>query len=429
MPILKNKNKIQVKINILMQNISFKFNRKFRNWQLSWLLFCVVCLPIQLVGQALTLSEQSTISLLTMEPGTDVYAVFGHSAVRVKDPSIRLDLVYNYGTFDFDAPNFYLNFLRGKLNYKLAAQRFDKLPRVYQRDNRSMYEQNFNLSLSDKQAVFDFLHENYQPENRYYQYDFFYDNCATRIRDIFEKVLQKRLVYIPKDSSRQVSFRQLLDEYIAISPWLDFGIDLILGIPADRLADYRQQMFLPDYLMNALQTSNVQIDSLTVDLVDNKEILVQSIATEEDKSWFTPNAVAWFLFCYILFWTAIVQKQWIKNVMDIKTFGLLGIIGLILSFMWWGTDHTATNQNLNLLWANPLYLLLVLPALRTKTTAQTRIWIFGATGLILLGVLLFWKWLPQQLHTAVVPIILLLLVRCLDRIIGSFRFLKLNQAK
>jgi hypothetical protein len=139
----------------------------------------------QAIAQKQQLSDQAVISLITADPGEELYSLFGHSAIRVKDTVNNQDLVFNYGTFNFNTPNFYMKFTRGKLLYMLSIQQFDRFKRSYEYEKRDLKEQILNLTQDQKQAIFQFLLWNYQPENRYYKYDFFFDNCATRIRDVF----------------------------------------------------------------------------------------------------------------------------------------------------------------------------------------------------------------------------------------------------
>ena len=147
------------------------------------------------VTHAQDFGPNTKISLLTFGPGNDLYSKFGHSAIRLNDPSQGLDLSYNYGTFDFDTPNFYGKFVRGKLDYILSVDRTAPLLRYYKRTGREVIEQDIILDEVAVQGIAAFLIDNYKPENRTYKYDFFYDNCATRLRDIIEDQLKGQMVY------------------------------------------------------------------------------------------------------------------------------------------------------------------------------------------------------------------------------------------
>ena len=204
-----------------------------------------------------SLTDAARISLITGQPGKELYASFGHSAIRVYDPSKGLDLVYNYGTFDFDEPGFYTNFLRGKLNYSLSVYDFRNMVLSYKYRNLSLYEQILDLSYEERKSVYAYLNTNYQPENRYYLYDFFFDNCSSRIRDVFEEILGSKLEFRDEHIQKHKTFRQLLDEFLVYSPWADFGIDLILGIPTDAVASSDEYMFLPYKLFDAFEQARI----------------------------------------------------------------------------------------------------------------------------------------------------------------------------
>ena len=160
-----------------------------------YLLLCLF--PIWTIGisQQIQLTDQAQISVLTCGTGDQLYSSFGHSAFRVQDPNHGIDIVYNYGTFDFDTPNFYLKFAGGKLLYSLSRQHFANFLYTYQLENRWVKEQLLDLKTDDKNKLFGFLEENYKPENRYYQYDFIYENCSTKIPEVLRGVLGNSLVF------------------------------------------------------------------------------------------------------------------------------------------------------------------------------------------------------------------------------------------
>ncbi len=371
----------------------------FHNWFILW---CMV-VSHALLGQQF--SDSVRISLITGSPGKDLYAQFGHSAIRVQDLRYDQDYVFNYGTFDFDTPNFYLKFIRGKLDYVLSVGYTARMIPYYEQENRRLIDQELLLSEQEKQKLIDFLRFNYLPENRAYRYDFFYDNCATRIRDIFENELH--LTY-RKSKQDSLTFRQMLDLYIKATPWIDFGMDLILGMPTDQKGGMREQMFLPEYLANNLSQYALK----------NGQPL---LAAPVEITHLTPNPPTSFLLLtpmvvMVALFLSIVALTWlgspkVKFQFDRIFFTLLGLIGCFFLFMWFGTDHWTVNQNLNMLWANPLFLAV---AFVMKNKGLTKILLSILSALCLL-VLLGWNWLPQQFHIAIIPIVVSILVRCADR--------------
>ncbi len=254
--------------------------------KLFWLVWAVAG-GFNYAGLAQSLSSEATISLLTYSPGSQLYTAFGHSALRVQDPvnslgGTPLDRVYNYGTFDFDESGFYFKFMRGKLNYKLSAYDFYYVELEQQQRQMDVREQVFDLTLAQKQAMFNFLNVNLLPENRFYLYDFFYDNCATRIRDAFEVVLQDTLrldTSLVAVESRK-TFRQLVDEYMAPQPWGDLGIDLALGARIDQPASPYEYMFLPDYLAQSFEGSTLLRGGQEIPLIRQDELIMTGRPTK-----------------------------------------------------------------------------------------------------------------------------------------------------
>ncbi|MFO0360025.1 MAG: DUF4105 domain-containing protein, partial [Flavobacteriales bacterium] len=195
-------------------------------------------------------SPNARFTLLSCTSGPDLYSIFGHTAIRYED-SLNgrwVDWVFNYGTFEF-SDDFYWKFAQGKLDYKLSLEDFGNFQQEYIYTGRGIYEQELLLTVEDKRKLFALLVENYEPQNRTYRYDFFYDNCATRVRDIIRRS-SSRSVEFTYVSAKEWTFRDAIQRYLDHMPWSDFGIDLALGIPCDRVMGKEDVMFLPDSLMN-----------------------------------------------------------------------------------------------------------------------------------------------------------------------------------
>lgn len=368
----------------------------------------VLLLPCFLLAQAQRLTDSTRLSLITCAPGEELFSKFGHSAIRAYDPVTSTDVVFNYGLFDFDTPNFYTKFIRGKLKYLLGVQNTQDFIRVYQYEGREITEQPLLLSTEQRSRVVDYLLTNYRPENRAYLYDFFYDNCATRIRDIIEEEFDTRLAPAVAYETDK-TFRQLLDEYIGPFPWADFGIDLILGLPADRVAGFSDEMFLPDYLSAHFAQAQLNGANLTPVPVVIAEGRVDYLKPSKNP---TPLLV-WSVLAVI----ALILTRWgsdaLRSIFDTLFFIILGLAGALFVFMWAGTDHQATWRNFNLLWANPLWLLAVGVVFRPAQWSRLALW--GAAGLSALTLVGFPFW-PQQLHPAIIPLIIIALLRAADRL-------------
>lgn len=364
-----------------------------------------VVLFVSAIAHSQSLSTDASISLITCGPGNDLYATFGHSALYIQDPKNGIDKVYNYGTFDFHTPNFYLKFARGKLNYYLHVTNFQRFIRTYQYEGRWVYRQQLNMSVEQKQLLYVLLEENAKPENREYKYDFFYDNCSTRLRDMLEKALGNNLIYPDIKQKSDTTFRDLIDIYLQNHPWSDLGIDLALGAPCDKKASWAERMFLPDFLMENIGQSKVRIDGATQPFVIKELLILPENAQLIDHKKERIDWIFWTAFVLVglvsIFLSARVLKWF-----DIFFFTLVGILGIAVFLLWFATDHTATKWNFNLLWALPTWLIAPYYLLTSK---GARFFRFHAIGMFALVV--FWIFIPQNLHTVTVPLILILAIR------------------
>ena len=347
------------------------------------------------------------ISLLTCSPGEELYSTFGHTAVRVTDFSTGTDLVYNYGTFEF-SPDFYTKFIQGKLRYYLSVEPFEDFLYAYQWESRSVVEQVFLLNCADKQSFVAALRLNALEENRYYLYDFLFDNCTTRPKVVMEKSVSSPVVWkniLPQETP---TFRNLIHSYLDSGGqyWSKLGIDLLLGAKLDRKVTNQQAMFLPDYLLRGLNAATLQGQPL----VTPPQPVLQMPSPLNKGSLFRPSVVFGLLLVLAIA-LYYVKARWAQKVLktiDFLLFFLAGVAGFILIYMWTGTDHVVTQNNYNLLWALPTHLVAAFVAHQNKNWVKTY---FKATAVITLLVLLLWALLPQNLNEALIPLLLLILFR------------------
>ncbi len=307
---------------------------------------------LTLVAQGSGLSPAAQVSVITCGPGTELYSTFGHSAFRIKDPVNGLDRVYNYGTFNFNTPNFYVKFARGKLLYELRAYDFSNFLRGYHEENRWVKEQVLNLKNDQAQQVFDFLENNAKPENRAYKYDFFYDNCSTKMMDVLEQVLGTDLVFDPDFEEAMFTHRQLIQMYLGDLPWSDFGIDLALGSVIDREIPSKAYMFLPDYVLQGVDASGIKEAGEIKPLVKETNTILDSKPII-NKGW---SITPFWLFTILAAAVILIsirdfKKRRRNKLLDYILFLSTGITGLVILLLWFATDHSATANNLNILWA------------------------------------------------------------------------------
>lgn len=291
------------------------------------------------------------ISLLSCSPGSELYSTFGHSAIRMKDLKSDKDYVFNYGTFNFNEKNFYLKFMEGKLNYLLSVEPMDNFLYSYMLENRTVYEQVLHLNQEQKVALFYALQLNAQPSNRAYKYDFFWDNCSTRIRDQFDWVFHDSIQYPVR---KGIPFRTYLHKYLTHHPWSRFGIDLILGLPCDAKAMTREAMFLPLEMMDVYDSASYQQHELNT----KSKIIQAAVDQPVHKSWFTPFLVFTALLLLVV-WAGWAKPRSLTVASSFYNIIMItvGIAGLVICFLWFVSEHTTTDYNLHLIWANPLVLL------------------------------------------------------------------------
>ena len=384
------------------------------NFKLLPVLFILMCKPAQLFcqnGVPLYLSEHTKVSLLTSSPGEDLYAQFGHSAIRITDTLSGQDLVFNYGLFDFNTPGFYVKFIRGKLPYQLGIQRFDAFLNAYIEENRQCRELEINLNEKERLALINFLSVNYLPENREYPYDFFFDNCATRIRDILENKFQAN--YPDTSLVKKASFRHFLAQYVGQNSWINVGFYLILGLPADAIATFRDEMFLPDYLEKHLENAFLSGQLLA----KNKITILNQNQPEKSVSFLpSPILISCLLFFIALIFTFYHTKRWTK-IFDTVFFSLISLSGMLFVFMWVGTDHFVTHKNMNLLWANPLYILVIFNLYLGKNGKYLLFFLLTLNLTVLTG----WKILPQEFHIAMIPLIFTSVLRISDQLYHAWK--------
>ncbi len=383
--------------------------------RLQLLLVLTAILAFNVSVNSQTISRNAELSLITCSPGNELYSVFGHSAIRVNDTTTNTDLIFNYGVFDFNTPNFYWKFIRGKLQYQLAVQDMDRFLQEYRMEGRSVKEEKFLLSQKEKSQMIRFLQRNYLPENRFYLYDFFYNNCSTKIWDVLKSQVKSELefdtsVYNPK------SFRDLLYLYLETAPWARLGIDLLLGVPTDKIATFQQQMYLPDYL-----SRNMRHTLRSKSMNGHRRVLGSPYVILErnpERSSFNvpvirPLHAGWLLLLVVIvlsFFLGAKTRKWFDGIF----LTLLGLLGLVLIFMWMATDHQQMEWNLNVLWANPVGLLFIWFVLRKKMRSAS--WIYTALMVISLLTLVFWNLIPQDFNNALIPVVLAIAVR------GVFHF-------
>jgi len=344
------------------------------------------------------------VSVLTCASGEDIYTVWGHTAVRVIDSLNGTDIVFNYGTFDFNEPNFLAKFIKGSLLYFVSANRFNDFIAEYKFEKREVLEQVLKLSTSEKIKWYEALKVNMIDSNRYYLYNFITDNCTTRIKDgLFKNTaFQPVGINVPTFRAEVVNA-----PYENGLPWIGLGIDVLLGAYSDQKPSDFQAAFLPALFHQ--QIAN------TRRLVTNKNVLVE--ATQKNNSSPTPFYTLLALLLIYLFaakWNSLAMQK-LAKVLDITFLLLFSIGGTLMAYMSLISKHTACFENYNLMWLHPLYLIaLVFYFVRNEAIGKIGMVFFAAV----VALIITSHWLPQHFSKEVgvlIGIALLLNYRLIEK--------------
>lgn len=355
-----------------------------------------------------TTSEDTLAYLITCGPGTETYSIYGHSALRILIPEKQTDIVYNWGVFDFDTPNFVWKFAKGRLDYLLDTETLKSFLSVYLYEQRFVYSQKLNINAEETRTLVSLINENLKPENRKYRYDFFYDDCSTRIRDLLEKSVGDKLRYPPSEKEKNPTFRNLVGKYQAPYPWLRFGVDLLLGSPADKKAVFRDRMFLPIDMKDELSRSLILRSGQMIPLLQNPVILVDFKFPVVKQNFFTsPPFVFTLLIIIILILAGLTKNLKTIRVIDIVIYSVFSILALMMIFFNFFTDHQQLKFNLNIIWLNPFIpVCLIMVILNKAATFWFRLIFFVTAGFLLLNFLM-----PQQFNVSFYLLAMGLLIR------------------
>ncbi len=339
-------------------------------------------------------------SLLTCSPAAEVYATFGHTALRYQNPETETDIVFNYGIFRFD-DNFLFNFVTGNTYYELGVQQFERFFDSYAYDGQGIIEQELNLTPEEVEYMYELLRINYEPQNRTYLYNFFYDNCATRVRDIFVTTFGNNLqwhglppisftigswigsVRMHLETIQQPSFRSLIHVYTARNPWLQNGIALVLGVPTDRPVSEFETMFLPDCLFLYAQEARIVPDGIGKErkLVKQTNLLLKAEGLPQSSVLFSPNVFLWIL-AVIFIGIAVVEYRTRKHLfwLDSLLFFVFGVLGIVVWFLSFVSIHPAVVPNIHVLWASPVHIIFAIlwlvPRLRKHLQWYVKLYVY-----------------------------------------------------
>jgi hypothetical protein len=354
------------------------------------------------------LSADTLVYLLTCGPGTETYSVYGHSALRIVIPDKRIDTVYNWGVFEFDTPNFTWKFAKGRLDYMLIAESTKGFLSDYYYEKRYVFCQRINIDPGETKKLLSLINENLKPENIKYRYDFFYDDCTTRIRDLLEKSIGENLKYPPPESGRIPTFRDMVAKYQNPYPWLKFGVDLIMGSTADKKAFFRERMFLPIDMKDELSKTVIQRSEKRIPLLQNPVVLLNFEAPSVKQNFFiSPSFIFTLVIILILILAALTKNRRAVRIIDITIYSVFSLLSILMIFFNFFTDHVQMRWNLNIIWLNPFIIVCLVMLLMNKTgTLWFRIVFWFSAGFIVLHYVL-----PQDFNIGFILLAIILLIR------------------
>jgi hypothetical protein len=341
---------------------------------------------IQLIAQDSTKGALQ-ISILTCAPGEDVYTAWGHTAIRIIDSAKQTDIVYNFGTFDFNTPNFLVEFVKGNLNYFLSADNFQNFILEYQYFGRSIKEQVLVLSDTDKIKWQNALQKNLEGNNRYYLYNFITDNCTTRVKDGF---YQFATTQVPPSNIKSFRTHVVEAPYQQGIPWIGLGIDVLLGAVSDQAPTALQAGFLPDLLFEQLAAQPEFIAT-----IQNYDFTRTTASKPTDPIYYIVGLILVYLFVgkWNARWAVIAAKF-----LDTVLLFIFGLGGSLLVYMSLFSKHTACHNNFNIAWIHPLYwIALVFYFIKPIWAGYLgRIFFIASIGLIVVS-----YWVPQSFSSSV----------------------------
>ena len=367
------------------------------------------------------------VSIITCYPGQQVYALYGHTAIRIQNGD--RDMAYNFGMFSFNKPNFIYRFVKGETDYALGSYPFVYFMPEYIQRNSKVVEQVLNIDNNQARALYEKLEYLALPENREYRYNYVLDNCATRPRDLVEEAVGGINYPVPADTT--LTFRDIMCQYSPNYPWYQFGIDLALGSGIDYRLDARKQMFAPIYLMTAFEGATyTDANGNTVPLVAATNVLYngsESPVLPPTPWYMTPLFLSWLLLAIFLLVSIHDQRR--KKVtrwIDFIWFTITGLPGCLLFFLIFVSVHEATSPNYLGYWLNPLCFI----ASITIWINSCRKWLYSYHFInfaVVLVLLATWWLNPQTANAAFFPLMLCTILRSANYLIIYKRCEKRNK--
>lgn len=384
------------------------------------LMFVYTLLYIYTWGQEVP-ADSLDVSLMTCAPGQEVYSLYGHTAIRIRNYTTGDDWVFNYGMFSFNRPNFIWRFTRGECDYQIGAAPFEYFIKEYADRGSAVFQQTLNLNTGEKQRLWALLVENMQPENRVYLYNFLYDNCTTRARDRIEEAVSGEILYPRSDTVR--TYREIIHLYTRQHPWAELGNDICLGSEADKPISARQEMFAPFFLLRYFEKAVIREPSgaerplvlSTIKVVDGRDVV------SDETGGLSPSWCAWGLFALVLLLT--LAERGLRRCfwwLDALLMTAVGCIGLVVTFLFFFSIHPTVGSNWQIWVFNPLPLL-AMPRVVYCAIKRKKTYYHCINATVLMFFMLFSALIPQDFCVVVVPLALALWLRSCGYLLNEIK--------
>lgn len=311
--------------------------------------FFLTLFSSNLFSQAIYLSENAKFSVITCDSGDQLYSIFGHTAIRIQDSEKNIDVVYNYGTFDFNTPYFYWKFIQGNLDYFMSYSSYSDFISSYTYENRAVFEQSLFLDRTQKQLLFDRLNQQLFSKDKFYTYKFINRNCTTMVVEKVESIFSD--LKINHHNPENLSYRAIINRYLDHHYFEKLGINIMFGAPTDKVCD---QIFLPNHLQQSLEKMHQE----NAQFIQPAQVLLESVP--QPKQTIGINNI--YFFSLLLLGLILLNQK----IIDLIFLTFMGTIGVFLSVLGLFSDHQEILWNYNILCFNPLLILLVFALVKHK---------------------------------------------------------------
>lgn len=376
------------------------------------LCIAITSLPCVAQHHSAIAPNDTTITLVTFHPGSDIYELEGHAALHITMP-YGTDIAANWGLFDFNAPNFVYRFVKGLTDYSMGIMPWSYTEAAYQGEGRRITEHVIDMTSEQKQRLLELLAKNALPENRVYRYNYVLDNCATRPLALIEKALGDSII-LPQpegEAGQQKTFREMMSYYHRNYPWYQLGIDLSLGSSIDKPLTARQKTFAPAALDTQIARATVNGKPLTKQTIVTNDVPADNAILPATPWLLTPTAIFTIVFLLIAWATyRDIRRKRPTRWVDTAIFGLVGLDGCILTFLIFVSQHYATSPNWLYFWINPLGLLVAV-TVWIKKAEKLLIWSQMAIFALIICGICAWPFTGQHFNMALLPLLLATMLR------------------